>query len=205
MSHLGLGRQAWGWGTEPSRRSGRGLPFARPARTCARHHPPQPLRAPASQQRPVPLQGPSQARNSRPLLPQGAFRSPLSALSCIPHWGATAANRGTDLPKVTRAGRAPSRLNGGVQAPSQLDAFGSRPLRGCLHDPGPACQVQGDGRWLGFDLGAGASLAPGGELSDNPARHTGRGGGGGGTRGPLPPRPPSPPPPPPLNKGNDSG
>lgn len=84
MSHLGLGWQAWGWGTEPSRRSGRRLPFARPERTRARHHPPRALLAPASHSSLIPLQGPSQARDSRPLLPQGAFWPPLSALSCIP-------------------------------------------------------------------------------------------------------------------------
>lgn len=160
MSHLGRGWLARGWRTDRAQpQIPAQTPLCPPVRTRAWHHPPQPRLAPTSQQHLVPLQGPSQASDSPPLLPQRAFWSPLSALSCIPI--AEPRGRGTDLPKVTRVGRAPSHLNGCVRAPSPLDAFGSRPLRGCLHDPRPACQVQGDGRWLGLHSGASASVAPG--------------------------------------------
>lgn len=151
----------WVWGTEPSRRPGRG-PRLCPAgaHTC----PAPPTQAAAGARLPaVPWfrsRDPPGPRTLAHPSPKGHLAAPLNTL-LHPHWEATAAKRGTDLPKVTKAGRAPSYLHGRVSAPSQLDAFGSRSLRGCLGDPGPAWEVQGDGSWLGLDSGAAASVAPG--------------------------------------------
>lgn len=144
MSHLGRGWQARGWRTDRAQpQIAAQTPLCPPVRTRAWRHPPQPRLAPTSQQHLVPLQGPSQASDSPPLLPQRAFWSPLSALSCI--LIAEPRRRGTDLPKVTRASRAPSHLKGCVRAPSPLDAFGSRPLRGL---PAPSrASLSGPGGW----------------------------------------------------------
>ena len=175
MSHLGLGWQAWVWGTEPSRRPGRG-PRLCPAgaHTC----PAPPTQAAAGARLPaVPWfrsRDPPGPRTLAHPSPKGRLAAPLNTL-LHPHWEATAANRGTDLPKVTKAGRAPSYLHGRVSAPSQLDAFGSRSLRGCLGDPGPAGRSRGTVAGWDSTRAPPPPSPPARELSDNRAPHTGRG------------------------------